>query len=270
MQAGGREKVLTGNDPEATNNRMELTAALRALQALTRPSDVDLYTDSEYLRRGVTEWLAGWEANGWRAKRGNRPIRNVDLWRPLAEQVRRHTIEWHWVKGHAGDAMNERVDQLAREARLAITPRQLVDDNAPRLTLGVSYRHKARVGGWAVVKDDGDERQTLAGVETGTSSNRLELRAAINALTLLPYGSAAFLFTSNDYLFQGATQWIHGWRKREWVKRDGKPVANADLWQLLDAALQTYQIHWINAKGQGDAEALEAARELARAQANEA
>jgi ribonuclease HI len=93
---------------------MELTAAIQALQALKRPCQVELFTDSEYLRRGITEWLAGWKARGWRRKEG--PLANADLWQALDAVQARHQVEWHWLRGHAGQPANERVDQLARDA----------------------------------------------------------------------------------------------------------------------------------------------------------
>lgn len=110
----GSEKVLTGSEPHTTNNRMELTAATRGLQALKRSCRVDLYTDSEYLRRGITEWLPNWRRRNWRRKGGE--LANVDLWQELDKAVQPHQISWHWVRGHAGNRDNERVDRLAREA----------------------------------------------------------------------------------------------------------------------------------------------------------
>ncbi len=109
------EKELWGSDPDTTNNRMELKAAVEALRALNRPCQVDFYTDSEYLKRGITEWLAGWKARGWRTS-GKKAVKNQDLWRSLEAAIQPHQIEWHWVRGHAGQRENERVDQLARRA----------------------------------------------------------------------------------------------------------------------------------------------------------
>jgi ribonuclease HI len=114
LRFGTQEKVLTGSDPATTNNRMELTAALEAFRALKRPCQVDFYTDSEYLRRGITEWLPGWRARNWRRKGG--ALANLDLWQALDGAIRPHAVAWHWVRGHAGHPENERVDQLARKA----------------------------------------------------------------------------------------------------------------------------------------------------------
>jgi ribonuclease HI len=114
LRFGDREKELKGGEAETTNNRMELTAAIVALEALTRACAVDVYTDSQYVRGGVTSWLAGWKARGWKTA-DRKPVKNVELWRRLEEAAARHDVVWHWVRGHAGDVMNERADALARD-----------------------------------------------------------------------------------------------------------------------------------------------------------
>ncbi|MEM6615302.1 MAG: ribonuclease HI [Pseudomonadota bacterium] len=107
------EKELSGGDAHTTNNRMELIAAIEALNALKRASEVDVYTDSVYVRDGITKWLASWKQKGWKTA-SKKPVKNDDLWRALDEAVARHQIEWHWVKGHDGNELNERADALAR------------------------------------------------------------------------------------------------------------------------------------------------------------
>ena len=114
LKYGRHEKALSGGEKATTNNRMELQAALEALRALNEACQVTLYTDSEYLRRGITEWLPGWKRRNWRRKGGQ--LANVDLWMKLDEEITRHEINWRWVKGHAGHPLNERVDRLARQA----------------------------------------------------------------------------------------------------------------------------------------------------------
>jgi ribonuclease HI len=111
----GHEKDLSGFAPETTNNRMELTAAIEALESLKRPMRVRLVTDSTYLRHGISEWLPAWKARGWKTA-DKKPVKNVDLWQRLDEAARRHTIDWAWTKGHAGDPLNERADRLATQA----------------------------------------------------------------------------------------------------------------------------------------------------------
>jgi len=115
LQWDGHTRELKGGEAHTTNNRMELMAAIMALEALKRPCDVDLHTDSEYLRQGITDWINGWKRNGWRTA-ARKPVKNTDLWQRLDAAVGRHTVHWHWVRGHSGHDLNERADELAREA----------------------------------------------------------------------------------------------------------------------------------------------------------
>ncbi len=115
LMSGTHRKELSGSEPVTTNNRMELMGAIAALEALKRPSTVELHTDSAYLRNGITGWIHGWKRNGWRTA-DKKPVKNAELWQRLEAATQRHVIEWRWVKGHAGDVENERADELAREA----------------------------------------------------------------------------------------------------------------------------------------------------------
>lgn len=115
LQYGSHEKEISGFDPDTTNNRMELTAAIKSLELLTRAATIDLYTDSTYVKNGITSWLANWEKNGWKTS-DRKPVKNADLWQRLSVAVARHTIDWRWVKGHAGHPLNERADALATTA----------------------------------------------------------------------------------------------------------------------------------------------------------
>ena len=112
LSYGGHTRELSGGERETTNNRMELMAAIQGLRALKRSCKVDLYTDSQYVRKGITEWMNGWKKNGWKTA-ARKPVKNEDLWRVLDEEVARHDIQWHWVRGHSGVPGNERADALA-------------------------------------------------------------------------------------------------------------------------------------------------------------
>ena len=120
--ARSRERELAGGEPQTTNNRMELMAAIEALNALKKPCRVKLTTDSVYVRDGITRWIHGWQRNGWRTS-DRKPVKNADLWQLLLDAVARHRIEWHWVKGHSGHPENDRVDELACAAADAQRPR---------------------------------------------------------------------------------------------------------------------------------------------------
>jgi ribonuclease HI len=113
LKWANHERELSGGEPYTTNNRMELLAAISALETLKRPCTVDLHTDSQYLRRGIMQWIHGWKRNGWRTA-DRKPVKNSDLWKRLDEAIARHEVRWHWVRGHAGHALNERADELAR------------------------------------------------------------------------------------------------------------------------------------------------------------
>jgi len=112
LRDGGREKEIFGGEQHTTNNRMELTAVIRALETLKHPSTVEVYTDSQYVQKGISEWLPDWKRRGWRTA-DKKPVKNVDLWQELERAAGRHRVSWHWVKGHAGHPENERADALA-------------------------------------------------------------------------------------------------------------------------------------------------------------
>jgi ribonuclease HI len=115
LQWGDHTKELKGGEAHTTNNRMELMAAITALESLKRTCTVDLHTDSQYLRNGIMTWIKGWKRNGWKTA-DRKPVKNVDLWQRLDAALAQHTIRWHWVRGHSGHDLNERADELAREA----------------------------------------------------------------------------------------------------------------------------------------------------------
>mgnify|MGYP001806030452 FL=1 len=115
LRHGAHEKELAGGEPDTTNNRMELLAAIRALEALREPCRVVLHTDSQYVQKGISEWIGGWQRRGWKTADG-KPVKNDDLWRALLAAQKSHKVDWRWVRGHSGHVENERVDQLARDA----------------------------------------------------------------------------------------------------------------------------------------------------------
>jgi ribonuclease HI len=248
LRSGGRERVLQGSAEHTTNNRMELTAAIRALEALKRPVEVDFHTDSEYLRQGITKWIDAWAEASWRRK--GREIPNTDLWQRLWSLSQEHAITWHWVKGHSGDPLNDRVDRLAREARLAITPSEFVSPDSPRMYARGACRGNPGPGAWGIVLEEDGKTEQFSGTELNTTNNRMELLAVIEGLRLLPRDRDVQIVTTSDYVFQGATRWIRGWRQRGWKKRGGQPISNLDLWQALDRLTEGRQVRWINGKGQ--------------------
>jgi ribonuclease HI len=250
--ASGKVRELSGGEPRATNNRMELTAAIRGLESLKRRCRVRLYTDSQYLRKGITEWLPGWIARGWRRKDGE--LQNEDLWRRLSELIREHDIRWDWVKGHAGNRWNERADQLAtleirQQKGGKADPAATAERPEAEVFLRVSCG-KGR-GGWAaLVRRPGEEAALSGGFSTPVTPNQLDLLSAIAALESLPPGISVAVHTGSDYLRNGATGWLAGWKRRGWKTQEGQPVLNRDLWERLEKAMLARKVMWPSIKGQ--------------------
>jgi ribonuclease HI len=242
-EATGAVRELSGGEPHTTNNRMELTAAIRGLEALKRPCRVELFTDSLYLKKGVTQWLPGWIARGWRRKEGE--LQNEDLWRRLAELVATHDVHWDWVKGHAGHRWNERADQLATAAiRARRGGTEAAPAARPDAEVYLRISCSGRKGGWAALVRTGTEEKILTGRREGVTSNQLDLLAALAALESLPEGTSVAVHTGSDYLRNGATGWLPAWKRRGWKTQEGNPVSNRDLWQRLDAAQSTRRVAW--------------------------
>lgn len=263
LLCNGREpEEISGADPEATNNRMEIRAAIEGLRNVERPSVVELHTDSQYLKKGITSWIEGWKRRGWRTAQGS-PVQNRDLWQELEVELERHDVHWKWVKGHAGNRWNERVDELASAA----IPREvgLVDDpDAVHLVLGVAYSGKSRNGAWAVLLRHRDHEKDLHGVVEGTTPNALHIISAVRGLEVLKRSVRIHLYTASDYLKDGATAWIRGWKSRGWRTRDGKPVSNQSLWLELEKSLSRHQVEWHVLKSDDDLEELEGVKRAAK------
>lgn len=253
-----KTRELSGGDPHTTNNRMELTAAIEALKALTRPCRIDFYTDSQYVKNGITQWVQGWIAKGWKN------VQNVDLWHELMRQVERHDIEWHWVKGHAGNHYNERADQLATEARPRLEVE--IDPNITRVYLRISGKQTRGPYGWAAAVVRDEETEFLSGGHPDITSNHFSLWATIELLEQLPEDEPLQFFVNNSYLFDGITKWVNGWREGGWQR----PPKFKEAWRTLDQLNRERSIRWI-AFGKGDvpepfeqlAELVEEARALA-------
>lgn len=261
--AEGREpRELSGGEPEATNNRMELRAAIEGLRALETGHQIRLVTDSEYLRKGITEWLDRWRANGWRTA-AKKPVLNDDLWRELAAELERHRVEWRWVKGHSGDRWNERADRLASKA-IPRPPLPVDDPGAVHLFLGVARSAKRNVGSWSAVLTFGDSEKALGGRLEGASANRMHIHGAVAALEQLKRRVRMHIYTTSDYLKDGACSWLAGWRARDWRTRDGRPVAHAELWRDLDRLLKRQPVIWHVASRDSLPAEMEKAKRLAR------
>lgn len=265
LSPDGQQRAISGGEPDTTNNRMELTAACVALESLAEPHQVMLYTDSQYVKKGITEWIHNWVRKGWK------DVKNPDLWQRLHAATQRHEIDWRWVRGHAGNQHNERVDQLATAAlQQVIRTRGLVQPTttttasfaAPaiqsaefdfRVYTSTHYDNASKSGGWGVVIESTGAPDVppveLSGGIGKTSQYELALLAAATALEALEVPGSVQLFTDSETVQKGASAWIKGWRKNGWKTTQGKPVMHLLLWQRIDAAQQTRTVRWMLGTG---------------------
>jgi len=253
-----REWVLHGNDPDTTNNRMELQAAVAALALLESSlgrCQVELYTDSQYVRQGITEWIDRWIGNGWRTKH-KEPVKNQDLWRALHQLTQAHEVAWHWLEGHAGHPFNERADQLATQARRSLqagleilepdmrSPMNPAGLTGVEICIKAAGRGGARPGVWVAVLRMGDHTRDLSGSDKEATTNALLIRAAAQGLGALTRPCKVTVYSDAEYLVKGASQWIKGWQARGWQTKDGKPVANRAEWEALLDAVARHHVTW--------------------------
>jgi ribonuclease HI len=296
LRYADHEVVLSGNAPHSTNNRMEIEAAIAALaylQGRHGRCTVDLYTDSRYLRHGITGWIVDWHARGWKTK-GGQPVKNQVLWQRLYELAQAHDIQWHWLRGHDGDPFNERADRLATAARVRLsegadgraaapptTERKgadaLLSPASPGtadtieadvvLTIAVSRRGRRGTGGWAVVIRKGDARRVMRGRSADASSNLLYLQAATAALEALPETQRVTVLAASDYLIQGASEWLPAWQRRGWRTKSGGVVKNREGWEALLAAAGRHQVTWRSTKETPASADPEHARQIAAQEA---
>lgn len=246
-ETSGRVKELSGGEEHTTNNRMELTAAFSALEALTQPCEVELHSDSAYVVQGMTRWVKKWAADGWVRGKKKEPVENASLWRELIRQAEPHEITWRWVKGHSGNVYNERADALATAEirQIHAAQRALAPPDAEIYTL-VSAR--SGQGFWVASIRYGGEERLIVEREEEVTSNQLDIIAAASGLSDLPADIRVHVYSVSDYLRNGATQWIVGWKRRNWLTKAGEPVKNRELWEWLDGELSLRQVEWPSVK----------------------
>jgi ribonuclease HI len=261
LRPGDKPQELAGAEEKTSNNRMELRAVLEALKALVEPHQVTLYTDSNYLRQGITEWLPQWQQRGWRTS-AKTAVKNQELWQALAAEVARHRIDWHWVKGHAGNQWNERADELAR-SMLPSAELPLDDPNAIHIFIAASCRGAYGPGGWAASLRYGDQTKAISGHEPQTSANQMHIMSAIQGLQAVKKKLPIHIYTTSDYLKDGITRWVKGWQSRNWQTKAGKPVSHRALWEALLATTAGHQINWHLVSNQNLPDELSQAKKLA-------
>ena len=280
----GEVRELSGGEAVTTNNRMELTAALRALEALDAGAELEVFTDSSYLRLGITRWLRGWKAGGWRTS-GGEPVKNDDLWRELERAETRHRVRWHWVKGHSGHPLNERAHtmasaEIARQrgaVRRAGAPSDAEDRETQagaESSVALPAPADAEVllklscvggrGAWAARVRSRVADEVIAGEATGVTANRLELEAAVKLLSVLPDHATVDWRGGSDYLRDGASKWLDGWRRRGYRTSSGDPVKNADVWRRLEKLLASHRVRFAPATDEDREELAALEREVKR------
>lgn len=243
------EKELSGSAPDTTNNQMELTAAIEALSSLEGRHRVELHTDSTYLKNGITQWISAWQKKSWRTSTGS-PVKNQDLWQQLAELITQHDITWKWVRGHAGNEYNERVHDLATEARAELTGESTKSESIAEQHTNIAiytncyFEKDQRQNAWgAVVVKDG-EAQPMTGIIGGNSDNHARLLGAIMLLQSLDKSVPVDIFTDSEYIQKGISQWVDGWIKKGWKTKSGTPVRYRELWQRLHQLNTERTIYW--------------------------
>jgi ribonuclease HI len=269
------EWTLSGNEPETTNNRMELHAAVAALgllDALLGPCEVAIHTDSEYLHQGISSWIDDWVSRGWRTA-GGQPLKNQDLWRVLYRLASKHQVTWHWLPGHTGNPYNERADRLATAAlqALAVSPSSeppsatVVEGGAPPITICVKASSNGPSGrsGWGAILRRGSNTRALSGSDPQATPNAMLLYAAAEALGALTVPSRVTVCSDAQYLIRGASTWADAWQARGWQTAEGKPVANKGEWQALLEAARPHQVTWLLTRGEAASPDLRRAAHLA-------
>ena len=264
IEHGNDRTEANGAAPDTTNNRMELTAAIEALERMHPGARVRLTTDSAYVRKGITVWVRTWKQNAWRTSRGT-AVKNRDLWQRLDAAASRCTVQWQWVKGHSGHPGNTRADKLARDGLLGriIGRSGEPDTEAPpavgrppppdaiRVYLACEWTARRGRGGarhgrgaWAAIVDDNGAETTLGALDDDTTKQRLELTSTVHALAHIEPGRSVEIHTFSHYLEDGITQWLHIWKSQNWHRGAGGRIKNHDLWSALATETERLDVHW--------------------------
>jgi ribonuclease HI len=254
---------LQGAAKSSTNNRMELTAALKALESLEEQSLVEIYTDSTYLQKGITQWLTGWQRNGWSTIDGN-PVKNRDLWQSLSNLLQLHNVTWSWVKGHYNDTWNIRADELAMQARKQNQASYDYYRDGVKLFPGVTWKNTTGTGAWCVILNYNEHFKVIGETLSETTANRLYLIAIIEGVKALKRPLPVHIYTKSGYLRDGLGTWIEGWQKRGWVTRQGTEISNREQWQELCKLRKHFDIQVVPIDPDSPPCQMQEAKEIAR------
>ncbi len=265
---GKRIVELSGQEDESTNNRMELMAALKALQSMDDSSEVEVFTDSRYLQQGVTAWLDSWRKNGWLTRDGQ-PVKNRDLWDSLSIELERLTIRWKWVKGHSENTWNNRADELAVSVRTAGRKENyhIKDPFGVQIYLGVTWKHSSGSGAWAAILCYREHVKIIGGdadSTNNTTANKLYLIAAIESIQILKRRLPVQIYTKSGYFRDGMENWLSGWQKRGWRTKEDREISNKTQWQELALLQERFSPAVMLVSGEEPLCKIQEAKELAR------
>jgi ribonuclease HI len=255
-------KELQGSEQESTNNRMELMAPIGALRSLNESYDVEIITDSKYVKNGITKWMARWQERGWLTL-DMQEVKNKDLWQELLKEMKEHTISWSWVKGHSDNTYNDLADSLAAAARGKVEL-PFHDSAAVHMYIGITFKQKARIGGWCVVMTYLHHLKIAGGSCGDTTANRMYIETAVLALKHLKKKIPVYIYTYSGYLRDGAHDWLSGWVFRNWHTRDGREVSNRKQWEELKMYLDCLQVKFILVDKENSPCYLQEAKEMAQ------
>jgi len=243
---------INGGEKHTTNNQMELTAVINALETIKNTQNqIVLFTDSQYVKNGVTNWIDNWKKNNWKTSL-NTPVKNQVLWQKLDTCAKDLNIQWEWVRGHAGNQWNESADQLARSAVPNVEPHEekkikkfpIDDPDAIHIFTAIAYSSKNKSGAWAAYLRYKTHTKSISEKVEHMSSNQIHICSAIGGLQLIKKQYPIHLYTLSDYLKDGASRWIRHWQKNNWKTKEGDPVKHKELWIALEHICRAYHIKW--------------------------
>ena len=245
-------REISGFGGETTNNRMELTAVVEALSHLDTPHRARVVTDSQYVKNGITSWVINWRKNNWQTA-DKKAVKNKDLWQQLLAACDKHHVSWEWVRGHTSNRWNNRADELAVAARKTSgsssddgsRPAIEEDEKSIHFFTGVTCKHSTGQGAWCVIFTWKHHVKVMGDTASGMTANQLYLCAVSSALKTLTRNYPVIVHTYSGYLMDGATNWLSGWKRRNWKTREGSEVSNKKQWQELSAQLETHQVRFM-------------------------
>ena len=235
------KSILKGGELETTKNRMDLLAPIRALEGLAPGRKISVYSDSQYLTRGMNEWVKSWQQNGW-ATRKRVSVKNKELWQQLVSFTAQQEIAWEWLQGRTRRMENEEVLNFARQEMEA--HRLLADTRMIDIWVGGVCRDKSGPGGWAALINQDEKEKILKDGAQNTTHDRLLLLGLIRALESLTPSKTLTIRVDSEYIYEGITRWISYWQQNGWLSEENEPIKDEELWQRLAVLGGRHRVQW--------------------------